>query len=89
MKSYKFFEINQIDNNNKYCSWQESYIGIRPEIALELETELSSVPPKWIVLSSGYLQKFDFLKDMLDSSYSLIAENEYYLLYTLCDPILQ
>lgn len=89
VKSYKFFEINQIDNNNKYCSWQESYIGIRPEIALELETELSSAPPKWIVLSSGYLQKFDFLKDMLDSSYSLIAENEYYLLYTLCDPILQ
>lgn len=83
VRSYKFFEINQIDNWSKYCSWQENYIQIRPEIAIELEDGLSSSPPEWIVLSNGYLQKFDFLKNMLDSSYSLVASNEYYLLYNL------
>lgn len=81
VRSYKFFEINQIDNCNKYCSWQENYIKIRPEIALELEDSLSLSPPQWIVLSNGYLQNFDFLKNMLDSGYSLVASNEYYLLY--------
>lgn len=85
VRSYKFFEINQIDNWSKYCSWQENYIQIRPEIAIELEDSLSSSPPEWIVLSNGYLQKFDFLENLLDNSYSLVASNEYYLLYHLCN----
>lgn len=85
VRSYKFFEINQIDNNSKYCSWQESYIKLRPEIALEVEDSLSSSPPEWIVLSNGYLQAFDFLENLLDSSYSLVGSNKYYLLYHLCN----
>ena len=85
VRSYRFFEINQIDNISKYCSWQETYIKIRPEIALELEEVLSNAPPKWIVLSNAYLKNYEFLINMLDSHYTLVADNTYYLLYHLCD----
>ena len=67
VRSYKFFEINHIDNCSKYSSWQESYIKIRPEIANELEESLAANPPKWIVLSKNYLSDFAYLIQLLAS----------------------
>ena len=83
VRSYKFFEINQIDNWSKYCSWQESYIRLRPEIRLELEESLTAEPPEWIVVSRNYLKSFTFLKELLQSSYLEAGANDYYLLYRL------
>ncbi|MFR2794283.1 MAG: hypothetical protein ACLTBS_07380 [Eisenbergiella sp.] len=66
---------------SRYCGWQEHYMELSEEIALDISDMLETYPPEWIVQRVDKKVKNKNVKKNIDQHYRTYAENEDYVLY--------
>ncbi len=73
--------IAEIIPYNRYCGWQDHYISLDPNIAIEFDQMLTDNPPIWMLTIPDYDKIDDHIAKHLQTEYELYAENERHWLF--------
>ncbi len=78
-----WYSIAELYPPNKYCDWQDHYMALSPQIKEELTGyfEDSDSAPRWLVTSTTRPIETKAINEIIDSEYTLYAENEMFRLF--------